>query len=574
MDIINIISTLFSIASITIALFFFWKSTAQNRLLKDAEKDLLELSKLKSEQGEQTSTLLQNLQEVETSKANLILINQDLQRELSDIKRKLTNEEEAIQLASSKAKEIIQKAKLESQDIEKRTNEILSHEKSRIDKDKNELIEQEKRLDQREQALLQRNKNLDERFSKLDEQEKTLDEKGEELKSQFRQVEDELLKIASLTRDEATKLVQTKIEDELTNWTAKRIKQQSKLVELESEERAKSILMDAMVQGATDYIADVAISRFRLETEEQKGKIIGKEGRNIKTLEKLTGTEIMIDEDSPTITISCFDPIRREVAAISIARLLKDGRMHPGTIEETVDKVKSDLLKIIKKEGEELAFKSGFTDLPDELVKLIGKFKYRFSYGQNLAKHVLEMVQIGESIANELKADVQAVKLACLLHDLGKVVITDSLGQDNRQHHHISGEYARKYNLGEKVINAIEAHHDDIASEYIEAEIVKLADKISGSRSGARRETYEEYIARIKVIEDVANSYDGVKDAYAIYAGREVRVLVQSDKLDDNQCIILAKDISDEISDSGKYPGGVKVTIIREFRISSSTGRE
>lgn len=434
---------------------------------------------------------------------------------------------------------------------------------------KSDLTRQEQSLNDREQSILQRSSLLDDRFKKLEEKEIYLEKTLLEISAQKEDLKTKLNEVANLTREEAQKKVINEVELEMKGWISKRIREGEKLIDSTVDEHAQQILIDAMYQASTDYISDVSITKFQLDNEDMKGKIIGKEGRNIKAFERLTGVEIILDDDA-AITISCFDPIRREVAAISIARLLKGGRLHPGTIEETVEKVKKDLLKIIKKEGEDLAFKAGFSDLPEEIVKLLGKFKYRFSYGQNLARHTLEMVQISEAIAKELGLNVQAVKLAALLHDIGKVVITDSLGTDERQHHHISAEIAKKYKMSDMVVNAIEAHHEDIPSRYMESEVIKIADSISGSRIGARRENYEEYIKRIKALEDIAKSKVGVREAYAIYAGREIRILVEPSKLSDDDIVILSHDIAKEIHDTQNYPGVIKVSVIRETRASAN----
>lgn len=517
-----------------------------------------------------------NLKSLETKLLEVTHDRQDLQNKLDSFNN--ITEEEFIFKASRKAKEIIDESNRKVQLQEIQSQEYIQRQKDQLKSDKHILIEDRAHLDEREKTLLDRAKQIDVRFLELQDKEVKLIERNHKLDSEYnerisnieneeKKIKDSLFKIANLTPEEAEKLVMSKINDELIYWKAKKIRETLKQIENDADEKAQHLLIESMIRGATDSLGDVAVTRFKLDNDELKGKIIGKEGRNIKALEKATGCEVLIDQDDSAITISCFDPIRREVAGITLARLLKDGRLHPGSIEEMVERVKQDLLRVIKKEGTDLAFKCGFTDLPDEILKLLGKFKYRFSYGQNLAKHTIEMVQMGEYIARELKLDVKVVKLACLLHDIGKVVITDSLGNDTRQHHHISGEIARKYDMDWKVVNAIEAHHDDIASECLEAEIVKIADKISGSRDGARRENYEEYIKRIQELESIAKEFKGVSQVFAIYAGRELRVMVEPVKLSDAQCEILALDIAKTIEGRGlNYPGNVKVTVIREIR--------
>jgi len=494
-------------------------------------------------------TLAANRQEIEDLQAKLNTATKaNLRKDLQELKEKL--EKDQITLRS---------------DFQTLESEKLKV-KNDLSEGKSLLTKQEQSLNDRERNLINRATKLDERFIQLQEKENDISKKESELQEHLRLVNNKLYEVSNLTKEEAQRIVMHNTEDEMKGWIAKRIRESEKDVQTHAEQKAQEILIDSMINSATDYISDVAVTRFQLQSEEQKGKIIGKEGRNIKMLEKLTGVEVIVDEDNASVTISCFDPIRREVAAISIARLLKDGRMHPGTIEDTVEKVKKDLLKILKKEGEELAYKAGFSDLPEEIIKLLGKYRFRFSYGQNLARHTLEVVTIAESIAKDLKLDISAVKLAALLHDIGKVVITDSLGTDERQHHHISADIARKYNMSDKVVNAIEAHHEDIPSRYLEAEVIKIADAISGGRIGARRENYEEYIKRIKALEDIAKSYEGVKEAYAIYAGREIRIIVEPQKLTDDEITILSQKIAKQIQDTQNYPGSIKVTVIRETR--------
>jgi ribonuclease Y len=353
------------------------------------------------------------------------------------------------------------------------------------------------------------------------------------------------------------------VEVELKNEIAKKVKAAELEAQREAEDKARWILVDAMQKSATDYVAETTTTTLDLENEELKGKIIGKEGRNIRTFEKLTGVDIIVDEAPEAVTLSCFDPVRREVAAIALQKLLKDGRVHPGTIESTIQEVKEDIAREIKKTGEKLAYDADCPDLPQEVIKLLGRFKYRYSYGQNLIKHTLEMIKLGSALASELGADVEFVKKACLLHDVGKVLVHEIEG---KPHHVISGEVIRKYLRDEKLANAAEAHHGDIEPKSLEAIVVAIADAISGARPGARRDNYEEYIKRIRALEDIANKFKGVKEAYAIHAGREIRVLLEPEKASDEDAKVLAHKISKEIEKTQQYPGTVRVTVIREFR--------
>ncbi|HHH14157.1 MAG TPA: HD domain-containing protein, partial [candidate division WWE3 bacterium] len=320
------------------------------------------------------------------------------------------------------------------------------------------------------------------------------------------------------------------------------------------------ILVDAMQHGATDYVAEYTVSNVYLPSPEIKGKIIGKEGRNIRSFEEQTGVTLDLDESPDTVRISSFDAVRREIARVSLERLIKDGRIHPARIEEVVAKTRAEIEKIMFKEGEKLCHKVGVYNLPRDIIANLGKYKYRYSYGQNMIIHTLEETQIGVKIAKEIGADVNIVKLACLLHDIGKV-FTDKEGS----HIELGVEYLRKFNLPEAVITAVAEHHEDHPST-VEGAIVQIADNISGGRPGARYEDYEAYAKRLKALEDTALSFEGVEKAYAISAGRELRVIVNSDKTDDASAVKLANDIAEKIQKNHSYPGTVKVTVIREKR--------
>lgn len=480
------------------------------------------------------------------------------QKQVTDLKNKKVNitDEDALVQASQIAKNKLLEA-------EKESLEIINKSQEEVRKSRESIKTQEHELNEREKKLLDRSKNLDVRFDQIEKKEQSLEQAKKDVKSVRSNLQTQLEKIAKLTKSEAEDILKQQVDAELNDWKAKRIRENKSAIEKESEENAKNILVEVMLNSATDYVAETTTTTLTIDDEALKGKIIGKDGRNIRTFEKLTGVDVIVDEAPNQVTISSFDPIRREVAALAMQSLLKDGRVHPGTIEETVEKVKKDLLKEIKKTGEEMAYETGFNDLPNEIIMLLGRFKYRFSYGQNLVKHTLEMVKIGEALANELNADVRTTKLACLLHDLGKVA-----PEEGKQHHHISGEIARKYFKGDdKLANAIEAHHFDIDSKFIEAEIVRIADAISGARPGARRDSYEEYVKRVRALEDIANKHKGVAEAYAVHAGREVRVVVKPDQLTDKDTEVLAHEIAKEIEETQNYPGVVKVIAIRETRV-------
>ncbi len=489
-------------------------------------------------------------------------LNKKLRDKMKDENLKELTEEEAISRSSEKAKAILLKAKNEAL-------EIKAEAERKIREMYRELDSKERRLDQKEIKINTREKELDAKSEELEKKEKSLEQSKRDVKNLRNKLTLGFEKLAGMNRDEARKKLMSAVEEELKREVAKKIKAAEIEAQRESDERAKWILVDAMQKGATDYVAETTTTTIDLDNEELKGKIIGKEGRNIRTFEKLTGVDVIVDEAPEAVTLSCFDPVRREVASIALQKLLKDGRVHPGTIESTIQKVKEDIAREIRKTGEKLAFDSGFPDLPIEIIRLLGRFKYRYSYGQNLIKHTLEMIKLGSALASELEVDVNLVKKACLLHDIGKVMVHEIEG---KPHHVISGEVVRKYLRDEKLANAVEAHHGDIEPKSIEAVIVAIADAISGSRPGARRDNYDEYVKRIRALEDIANKHKEVKEAYAIHAGREIRVILEPKESSDEDAEILAHKITKEIEKTQQYPGTIKVTVIREYRTEKEAG--
>ncbi len=488
------------------------------------------------------------------------LQKRELEKKLKDPKFMNLSEEEAIAKASQKAKALILEA-------ERDVNQLKAASLEKIRESRKEVEIEERRMDEREKQLLDRSKTLDQRFAGLETREHGLEQAKKDVKVIRDKLSTELESIAKLTREEARKQLLGQTEEELKGFIAKKIKEAEYTITNSADEKAKEILVDAMQRSATDYVAESTATTIDIESEELKGKIIGKEGRNIRTFERLTGVDIIVDESPNQVTLSCFDPIRREVAALALQKLLKDGRVHPGSIEETIQNIKNDLSKEIKRTGEKLAYDTGFNDLPPEIIKLLGRFKYRFSYGQNLIKHSLEMVNLGAQLAGEVGADVNFTKKACLLHDIGKVLTHEIEG---KPHHHISGDVVRKYMKDERLANAVESHHGDIEPKTIEAVLVSIADAISGARPGARRDNYEEYVKRVKALEDIAKQYDTVKEAYAIHAGREVRVIFKSDAATDDDVVMMTHKIAKEIEETQSYAGSVKVTAIREFRVEES----
>jgi ribonuclease Y len=465
------------------------------------------------------------------------------------------SELEAIEKASEIAKSKILEA-------ETKSSEIAQQAQSSAESIRKQLKDQEKILDEREKKIIERSKNLDERFDALDAKEKDIQDRKDNLKVLAAELGTKLEDIAKLSKAQAEKELKAQVEKELQDWTAKKIRETEKNITESVEEKSQKVLVEAMHQSAVDYVADTTTTTIDIQDESMKSRIIGKSGRNVRAFERHTGVDVIIDESPTEITISSFDPIRREVAAIAMQKLVSSGKINPASIEETIEKIKKDILKEIKKTGEDMAYEAGINDLPEEIIMLLGRFKYRFSYGQNLVKHTLEVVKLGEYIALEVGADVAVTKLACLLHDIGKVA-----PQEGKQHHHISAEIAKKYfKDNERLINAIEAHHYDIEAKYTEAEVVRIADAISGARPGARKDSYEDYIKRIRALEDIATKLPGVKEAYAIRAGREVRVIVKPEDVDDDATKVMAYEIAKDIENTQSYPGIIKVNVIREIR--------
>jgi ribonucrease Y len=484
--------------------------------------------------------------------------SKSLEKKLADPSTIELTETQAIEKASGKAKEILEQAS-------KKAKQILEEAEKKLFEKEKIFDDKELRLNKRERSLLDRSKSLDDRYEKLAQTEKDIENTKKQINQKYEDIQKKLEEIADLTKKEAEELLKKQLEEELSEYISKKIKEAEFRIESESDEKAKEYLVDAMQRSATDYVAETTSTTFDIEKEDLKGKIIGKDGRNIRTFERYTGVDIIVDEAPNQVTVSSFDPIRREVAVLAIQKLLKDGRVHPGTIEENIQNIKNDLAKEIKKTGEKLAYDAGFNDLPQEIIKLLGRFKYRFSYGQNLVKHTLEMINIGQQLAQEVGANVNIVKKACLLHDIGKVLTHEIEG---KPHHHISGDIIRKYLKDEILANAAEAHHGDIEPQTKEAIIVQIADAISGARPGARRDNYEDYVKRIKALEEIANKYKEVKQTYAIHAGREIRVLIDPEQADDKQSKTLAYKIAKEIEETQNYPGTVKVNVIREARFT------
>ncbi|RJP46672.1 MAG: ribonuclease Y [Armatimonadetes bacterium] len=410
-----------------------------------------------------------------------------------------------------------------------------------------ELAKREGALEEREKVLAEKIKITDEKIVQLDKVRQDLISKLE--------------KSSGMAVDEAKRVLLENVEKELAGEISKKIKEAEDEIKLRAAEKSREILAEAMQHGITDYVAEFTTSQVELPNEEMKGRIIGKEGRNVRAFENATGVDVLLDETPGVLIISSFDPIRREIARLSLEKLIKDGRIQPERIEEIVHSTRKDVERWMMQAGEQLAHDAGVYNLPVELVALLGRFKYRYSYGQSMLTHTLEETKIGVALATMIGANVNTVRLACLLHDIGKIIT-----EDEGTHVEKGVQLLKKHNLPEEVVKAVAQHHEDEPFSSIESVLVYIADAISGARPGARREDVEGYIKRIEDIEKIATSFEGVDKAFAVSAGREVRVVVFPDKVSDEELPKLTHDIAEKISQEVMVPGQVKVTALREVR--------
>ncbi|WNY64132.1 ribonuclease Y [Borreliella americana] len=471
----------------------------------------------------------------------------------------------------------LKKLRVESQlEIENERRQIIANAKSQMLKEKNQqdrdIRDRKNEIVNLEKRLLQREETLDKRISALDKQQSRVDFKIKEFEQKekvIREKEADLVKrlenISGLTREDARKIVIEKVEHESKRDAQVIINKSEQEAQLLADKVAKDILVSTMQRIVTEVSSEFTVASVELPNDEMKGRIIGKEGRNIRALETLIGADIIIDDTPEAVVISCFDPIRKELAKRTLERLVTDGRIHPARIEEVVYNVTNEINSIIQEEGEKVVFDLNIHGLDKRLIRGLGRLYFRSSYGQNVLSHSKETAIIGEILAKEMKLDPVVVKRACLLHDIGKGMESIS---DNSEGHAITGaELAQSCGESEIVVNAIAAHHNEVKPESLEAIVVQIADAISASRPGARRESLNNYINRLKRLEDIAYSFEGVQKCYAIQAGREVRIIVDNALINDEKSILLARDIAKKIEAEMRYPGKIKVTIIRETRV-------
>lgn len=463
---------------------------------------------------------------------------------------------QTVQIAEAKAREIVVEAKAEALSIrtkaEQEQREIMQ-----------KLGDQQRNLEKKLDSLDLRLSQMDQKEAAIDEDRKNLEVERQKIIALQKSLNVKLEQVAGLTSEEARKQLLSQLDATLAKEKAQMVRQALENAQANVTEKVQEILLDAMLHGATDYVPEYTVSVVTLPNEETKGKIIGKNGRNINSFERVTGVDVDLDMSPTEVRLSCFDPVRREIAKISLERLMKDGRIQPTRIEETVAKVKTEVDRVIFEAGKNLCHELGVYNLPNDLMKLIGKFKYRFSYGQNLIGHTLEETKIGIKLASELKLDVNTVKLGCLLHDIGKVS-----EEEEGSHVELGVKIAKRFGMPQAVIDCIAQHHEDEPFSGPEQMVVYIADAISGARPGARYENYDDYIQRLTQLEEIATKHPEVYQAFAIQAGREVRVLLEPDKSKDDDVTALAIQIRDEIQSTMTYPGTVTVTVLREKRFA------
>jgi ribonuclease Y len=457
------------------------------------------------------------------------------------------------------AKENAKTIELEAKD---NAIKILKDEEEEITRRRNENLKEEERLHKRRSEIDNRIERLELREQTINKRQSLIDKRSNEIEKMYAQQLGELQRIAQMSVEEAREILLQEAEKEGRSDMARIIRQIEAEARAEGEKRAREIVADAIQRVASEHVNEVTTSIVILPNEEMKGRIVGRNGRNIRAFEQAAGVDVIVDDTPEAVTISCFDPVRREVARRALDYLILDGRIHPAHIEKVLEDKQKEVEKTIEEAGEQAAYDAGVSGIRPEILKVLGRLKYRTSYGQNQLSHAVEVARLGSVIASELGADIEIVKAAGLLHDLGKAMDHNTEGT----HALIGAEFARRYGVNPKIVNAIASHHHETEQESLEAIIVESADAISGARPGARREDLEQYIKRLRALEDIANSFKGVSQSYAIQAGREVRIIVRPEDIDDLDALRIARDVAKKIEENMQYPGQIKVTVIRETR--------
>ena len=480
------------------------------------------------------------------------------------IKHYLTEQEN--QRMKSEGERILIKARENASNIELEARdqaiEIRQKAEKEVTRRRSEISKEEDRLQRRRDQMDRRTERLERREQSLNKRQSSMDRRANEIEKLHADRVAELQRISQLSIEEAKKQLLAEVEKEIRDDMARIIRQVEAEAQEEGERKARKIVADAIQRVASDHVSEVTSSSVPLPSDDMKGRIIGRSGRNINAFEQAAGVDVIVDDTPEAVTISCFDPVRREVARRALEKLVLDGRIHPAYIEKFVRKEAKEVNKIVAKAGEEAAYEAGVPGLHREITKMLGRLKFRTSYGQNQLAHAVETAQLASVIAAELGANVEVAKAGALLHDLGKAMDHNVEGT----HAQIGADFAKRYGANKQVVNCIAAHHHEVEQESVEAMIVEAADAISGARPGARRESLDQYLKRVRALEEIANTYTGVKEGYALQAGREIRIFVKPEDIDDLASTRLARDISKQIEETMQYPGQIKVTVIRETR--------
>ncbi len=478
-----------------------------------------------------------------------------LQAQKREDLRKQIEADHVINVAHEKAQEIELQAKDKALQIRQSAEQEITRRRS-------ELTREEDRLQKRREEVDNRTDRLEKREQALNKRQSALDRRSAEVEKLYEKEMEELTRISQMTIEDARKILLDEVEKDARNDMARIIRQVETEAREEGERRARELIATAIQRVASDHVAEITTSLVNIPSDEMKGRIIGRNGRNIHAFEQAAGVDVIVDDTPEAVTISCFDPVRREVARRALQKLVVDGRIHPAYVEKVLKNEQKEVEKLIVEAGEQACYEAGVSGLHPEVMKMLGRLKYRTSYGQNQLYHAVEVAKLAAVIASELGADVEISKQSGLLHDLGKAMDHNIEGT----HAMLGAEYAKRYGVNPKVINAIASHHHEVEQESVEAIIAESADAISGARPGARRESLEQYLKRVRSLEEIANSYKGVAQSYALQAGREIRIIVRPEEIDDLESVRLSRDIAKKVEETMQYPGQIKVTVIRETR--------